>query len=89
MGFHVLRIRIYPQACAIFISSPSKKPGLTWLCFPDAKQQTCMGKKTFDLMGEWKWKPHQLPQTTRLPQPSFHLCSKQTLRAGLYTKQIL
>lgn len=88
MGFHGLRISIYPQGWTIFITSPSKKPGLTWLCFPDAKQQTCVGK-TFALMGEWKGESHQLPPTTWLPQASFQLCSKQTLRAGLYVKQIL
>lgn len=37
--------------------------------------------------GEWKRRSHQLPQTTWPPQPSSHLCSKQTLVAGPQMKR--
>lgn len=73
------------------IISTFKKPWLTRLCFLSTEQRTrlCKNEGVFSNGGERKRRSHQSPQTTWLPQPSFHLCSKQTLVAGLYVKQFL
>jgi len=89
MTFNMHRISIYLQGCAIFCNFHILRSFLSNMSLlPQCRAaDLSVEKLTYSLMGEgWKWRSHQLPPSTWLPQLSVHLSSKQTLMAGPYLK---
>lgn len=82
----MLRISTYPQAYFYHLHFYKALANMTASSMPSSRPECEVD--IFSNGGEWKWRSHQLPQTTWLPLPSFHLCSKQTLVAGLYNEAI-